>query len=827
MADAFDKELPLRFKRYLDLNRERLVRAKSVMALKSRRFLSLIPLFLNYNDPNLPGFRNEDVPCGIDGFVLDDFQHDWLSARLPSKERLKEPHKREILALYAMGSTSSIGQGINSDLDIWVCVGHDISAPRLALLNDKCRFLSSLAHGCGVDLNLFVTLDNRFTQGSSDSLDSDNCGSAQNLFLLDEFYRTAFRICGRYIVWFLITTKEESDNYDYYVQKVLNHPCINKNEWFDFGTIVNSSPGEYFGSGLWLLYKGIDSPFKAAVKILLMEAYSNDYPQTDLLSSKLKDYALSHDGYGIDLDAYYLMYEKVSSYLQSIGDIKRLKLLRVCFFLKIYTGLDGLSDGEALEYRRKLLKTMLDDWQMDESFIKKIVNRDSWKFSFVSAFYRSLYFSLLESYRALLRFSVRHGIEYAITSDDAGILSRKLYAAFDRYPGKILLFNTDLTESIEERHLTFIRPSNNSLCKKGWHLYASSPDDVGLLSAMPIIVGTSLVEVVAWACFNGILTRLTTIYTAGQVGTVNSIKIKQLAADILTLKGSLLSPVSDLDLQRPRSFKECLVVLNFEEDPTLMRDIESADLDYGSSLCCGRERLCLVGSIDVLMINTWGEAVALYLPSGEEGVIQLISSLVRISRNAEFADAGKLLNSIKISSYASSRGDLIRYDLQALLRQVFLKMGTGEEMSFKIGRNAFLARDDKDRGIIINRLSYLGTGSENISVLSRYSMRPEFALQVPGIVECYATLGVIQYFFAPLVEGWEIFIVNERNEVEIYNHYVGSRATLVNAINRFYTRQSEGSATSSVHFNLPQYFVLSADLKSIHPFTIKGHPAPD
>ena len=320
---------------------------------------------------------------------------------------------------------------------------------------------------------------------------------------------------------------------------------------------------------------------------------------------------------------------------------------------------------------------------------------------------------------------------------------------------------------------------------------------------------------------------MTTLYTAGHVGIVSSSRIKQLASDITVLKGSLLSPVSDLDLQRPRSFKECLVVLNFEDDPTLMRDIESVDLDYGSSLCCGRERLCLVGSIDLLMINSWGEACALSFPSGEEGVIQLISSLVRVSRNAEFADAGKLLSSIKISSYASSRGDLIRYDLQSLLRQVFLKMGTGEELSFKIGRNTFLARDDKDRGIIINRLSYLGAGSENISVLSPYSMRPEFALQVPGIVECYATLGVMQYFFAPLVEGWEIFIVNERNEVEIYNHYVGSRATLVNAINRFYTRQSEGSSTSSVHFNLPQYFVLSPDLKAIHPFTIKGQPDPD
>ena len=44
MTDVFDKELPLRLKRYLDLNRERLVRAKSVMTVKAQKFLSLIPL---------------------------------------------------------------------------------------------------------------------------------------------------------------------------------------------------------------------------------------------------------------------------------------------------------------------------------------------------------------------------------------------------------------------------------------------------------------------------------------------------------------------------------------------------------------------------------------------------------------------------------------------------------------------------------------------------------------------------------------------------------------------------------------------------------------
>ena len=79
-------------------------------------------------------------------------------------------------------------------------------------------------------------------------------------------------------------------------------------EWFDFGSVVKSSPTEYFGSGLWLSYKAIESPFKVVLKILLMEAYSNDYPNITWLHLRVKDYMLSHDGYSLDLDSYYLMY---------------------------------------------------------------------------------------------------------------------------------------------------------------------------------------------------------------------------------------------------------------------------------------------------------------------------------------------------------------------------------------------------------------------------------------------------------------------------------------------------------------------------------------
>lgn len=611
---------------------------------------------------------------------------------------------------------------------------------------------------------------------------------------------------------------------------------LNPDEWFDFGSVVFSSPTEYFGSGLWLLYKAIESPLKVVLKILLMEAYSSDYPNTKLLSSELKDYMLSHDGYSIDLDSYYLMYRRVSDYLIASGSDSRLSLMRKCFYLKIFDGVGASnhSHRDDCTLKRELLTKFARRWGWSDSLVSDIEQFSSWKLDEVRGFNKEVYTTLLESYLALLRFSIRHGIEYAITSDDAAILSRKLYAAFDRYPGKISVMHTSFSKNLEELHLTFITPSQGSMCRRGWHMYTAASDDVALLNLKVAYIGSRLSEVVTWACFNGLMTSRTTAYISGAPSVVTPRMIKQLATDIMRVIGSKRGRVTERNLQSTSKLVACLVVLNLEQDETELYKNQILDTDYGSTLSCGRQRVCLVGSIDLVLINSWGEIRSITLPSGEEGVVELLATLLRILRNTtevgqEDESVAAMLETIEVCSYAIAYQDLIKYDLESVLRQVFncLSSNSSSEYTFDVGRNTYVAREQGERGVIINKKNSIASGEYDISVLSRYGMRPEFALQVPPIIDRYATAGIMQYFFIPGVKDsghWDIYIVNERNEVTIYNDYIGSRATLVNAINRFYTEQSRNLSNITARFNLPQYFVLSKDLKTIHPFTIRSNP---
>src|SRR5699024_6192429 len=153
-------------------------------------------------------------------------------------------------------------------------------------------------------------------------LSADNCGSSQYMLLLDEFYRSAIRLAGRPLLWLHLAVEDES-KYDETVQQLINSGQLNPNEWVDFGGLGNLSANEYFGATLWNLYKGIDSPYKAVIKILLLECYSWEFPNTKLISHQFKLDLLLDRNVIHHFDPYMAMLDKVTDYLLRLNDLER------------------------------------------------------------------------------------------------------------------------------------------------------------------------------------------------------------------------------------------------------------------------------------------------------------------------------------------------------------------------------------------------------------------------------------------------------------------------------------------------------------------------
>lgn len=141
---------------------------------------------------------------------------------------------------------------------------------------------------------------------------TENSGSAQYMLLLEEFYRSVIRLAGKPLLWLHLKVANEQD-YSSEVNRLIKTKQINIDDWVDFGCLSAFSANEYFGASLWQLYKGIDSPYKSVLKILLLESYSYEYPNTHLIAQEFKQRLLNND-LDYHYDPYLAMLERVSSF---------------------------------------------------------------------------------------------------------------------------------------------------------------------------------------------------------------------------------------------------------------------------------------------------------------------------------------------------------------------------------------------------------------------------------------------------------------------------------------------------------------------------------
>ncbi|EDL51654.1 adenylate cyclase [Vibrio mediterranei AK1] len=76
----------------------------------------------------------------------------------------------------------------------------------------------------------------------------------------------------------------------------------------------------------------------------------------------------------------------------------------------------------------------------------------------------------------------------------------------------------------------------------------------------------------------------------------------------------------------------------------------------------------------------------------------------------------------------------------------------------------------------------------------------------------FASEGLIQFFFEDTDNGFNIYVLDESNQVEVYHQMRGSKDEMIASVNSFYTSNVDSEMSSKlINFNLPQYYQL------IHP----------
>nr|WED69928.1 class I adenylate cyclase [Pectobacterium colocasium] len=228
----------------------------------------------------------------------------------------------------------------------------------------------------------------------------------------------------------------------------------------------------------------------------------------------------------------------------------------------------------------------------------------------------------------------------------------------------------------------------------------------------------------------------------------------------------------------------------------------------------GQQQQCLVGSIDLLYRNSWNEVRTLHF-SGEQAVLEALKTIL-----GKMHQDAALPESLEVFCYSQHLRGLIRTRVQQLvsecieLRLTSTRQEPGRFKAVKVAGQTwglFFERLSVSVQKLENAVEFYGAISNN--KLQGQPVQVETNhVHLPPVVDGVASEGIIQFFFEDLTEnqGFNIYILDESNRVEVYHHCEGSKEELVRDVSRFYSsshnRFTYGS--SFINFNLPQFYQI-------------------
>lgn len=764
---------------------------------ESSQLAFLLPLLLSVNHPKLPGYIE-----GFESGSIINYQptpqaltliKQFFNAQIESTHLSK---KVSFIGLYTIGSLGSLGQSAASDWDVWLCLNSDIDHAEQQLIEKKCAAIEKWGNQIGAELHLFLVKENQFRDGITAGFDKESSGSAQHWLLLDEFYRSAIRLAGKPIRWYLPQEHKSVDS-------------------LDFGYPNTVPAQEYFGAMMWQLYKGIDSPEKSLLKALLLESYFNDYPHTQLLSVSYQELLQSSEF----TDHYYLLFQRISNHLVSLNDHKRLALVRDCFYLKCSPNLSYIKQGSSLNYQQQKLQNITKLWGFSDAHIKHLDKQARWSPVDNQQHHQALVAALLESYRLMKKMAQHHNIDETLYPQELTVLSRKLYSAYQQSSTKIN--RLPLVKSVKHTNNSlYLRRIENTHNDLKWALLNTPPK---LDKNHLIHQDTKIINLLTWAVINQLVNSTTEIKLPNELARYNS-KIN-LASKHIATHFTGRQQATKKALVRSSQIEQVSIIINMLDDATVSFNGQTNMMDWLMSniFSIGRHKHSLVSNIDLIYRNSWNEHHAISF-KGNTAILELLSHLFTLIRSSNSAPT---MNIISISQHHKK---LLCDHVEFLINECFIIIQKSNKTGIQVKS---LVVAGKLYGLFFHpekvEFKAISNAVELYKILSQTALtqlpnKQPTTSKIKRLIYEHASINHIQFFLEPSNDGIQVYILDEHNNLSNYWQDEQNELDLLSEIYRFYTftkeQKNKSQENLDISFNLPQFnrIKLENSVIIIEPF---------
>ncbi len=751
--------------------------------------MDVLPLLFHANHPSFPGYVSKKTPVGVADYQPNKNTLDAARKLVRSFDYKKKALPRyDIHSMFLMGSSGTIAYSESSDFDIWICHRSDLSGPQLNELKGKAEAIEKWADEYNLEVHFFLMDAEKFKQGGIVELSVESSGSAQHHLLLEEFYRTGLLLAGRYPVWWLVPPAEEK-NYDAYVEKLKLRRDIRDSETIDFGGLPEAPAEEFLGAALWQLYKGVDSPYKAVLKLMLMETYASEYPNVSLLCIQFKQEI--HDG-EIDLirlDPYIMLDNKLAEYLSSDHQIEKLELVRRCFYFKVNERLGKPVNEKYLTWQRETMEELTTSWGWSRVYMEMLDTRATWKINRVVDERRSLVDALTQGYQFLSKFAREHVQLSMISQRDLHILGRKLYAAFERKAGKIEIINRGVSDDVVENYLTFYHVGRD----EGWMLFSGNISSEEVFSIKPLKRAHSVVELAAWCFFNRLADDRTVVMLVGKDISINMNEIRSITRVFENLfPAARLVSSSMEDLTGSPSMVRAVLFVNVAAEEMDLHVREGKHLTSNRTDALSYGGICknLINSFDFVFQTSWQEVLT-FRYSGPKGLLDCLRAYFQWTPRSK----GVPPPQVKIQCDVSGRAMVIQKRVEELfedVRECFYSDRHPESVRylFCIGRSHYLLRLENDalaysqHDTFNELLNKLSEPTEQFSpvVVDRYALNNTLMPMVYRLNK----EGVIQLFYQINGNAIDVYVVDEKGALYYQRSEDQDAEVLLNQYRRFF-----------------------------------------
>lgn len=605
------KDLDTLIRRFLHLHRQRLQNLHAWLNPRQRDCLEILPLLFHRNHPALPGYGNGQAPAGISAYSLSSATRQAIRRLVPGFDyRRQGTFEPPIHGLFLMGSAGSVAYSNRSDLDIWICHRSDLEHGDLSALRTKCEEIEAWAGEQGLEVHFFLIDPERFRQGQLEPLSRESSGTTQHGLLLEEFYRTALHLAGCKLLWWLVPPEQEN-RYREYADYLIGKRFIDSDSVIDLGGLENVPAEEFVSAGLWHLYKALDSPYKALLKLQLLLDYAAAYPHPRWLATRIKAAVYAGQVEAEALDPYICLYQRVEQTLLAQGQNELLPLIRRCFFIKTRPALSH-------SWHRRQLTALLPSFGLDPSSTSLGGIRLQ-RIEQAEAEWQVLVQTLERNYRLIRQFISRHSTDQ-VSNEDLRLLGRKLRAALERRPDKVDIVRLVPEDGLPETTLSL---SQERSADAGWHwrLYRGRSQALG----RPLYQARHLIQVLAWSQVNGIdQTGCQWTLPPGPL-PLGAAELRFLNRAVRRLLDSRPEPPLEA-YRQPVRLKAASLFLNIAAPVRPQRSGFEVTSERFDPLSYGADRCVLIHNLEVLSHNSWGEIQV----SRYEGLAGLFDCLCRL-----------------------------------------------------------------------------------------------------------------------------------------------------------------------------------------------------